>query len=240
MQSLTAGSRRVVGRSAGWRLDEGVGAGRKRGEARLAAVSATNPRRSHDDGNTNTNIGAGGEGARLNRRHLAAATAAGLLGLSGSGSGDGGSALALGPSDVFLEIQKFEDVECAEGAPKGARCIQVYANGNLTSKKPAYNGEVFGKIRYKGSGESAIYGDYAEATDAGKIGDIDEVPPGKNDLKFTLLLQPPISEDNANKNDLEFIGLKIRVYPGMRKDFRIMKPVSETLDVCDPDYDICD
>jgi len=95
--------------------------------------------------------------------------------------------------------------------------------------------KVFGKIRYAGSNESAIYGDYAEATDAGKIGDIDEIPPGKNELKFTLLLQP--GKEDAK---LEFINPKIRVYPGMSKDFRIMKPVSDTMDVCDPDYDLCD
>lgn len=41
-----------------------------------------------------------------------------------------------------------------EGVPKGARCIEVRAKGELKSKQPAYNGEVFGKVRYKGSDES--------------------------------------------------------------------------------------
>ena len=74
-----------------------------------------------------------------------------------------------------------------------------------------------------------------KATDAGKIGDIDEIPAGKNELTFTLLLQPGKEDDK-----LEFINPKIRVYPGMSKNFRIMKPVSDTMDVCDPDYDLCD
>mmetsp|Transcript_15772 Transcript_15772/g.45063 ORF Transcript_15772/g.45063 Transcript_15772/m.45063 type:complete len:226 (-) Transcript_15772:398-1075(-) len=163
------------------------------------------------------------------------------LGVTFAGVAAGGAAvvsssspaLALGPTDVILDIIDFKDVECAEGVPKGARCIEVRAKGELKSKQPAYNGEVFGKVRYKGSDESAVYGDYAEASDAGKIGDIDEIPPGKSELKFNLLLQP-------NPGEVVFINPKIRVYPGMRKDFRIMKPVSETLDVCDPDYDLCD
>ncbi|UPR03646.1 hypothetical protein HOP50_13g69760 [Chloropicon primus] len=144
-------------------------------------------------------------------------------------------AVALGPENVQLDIIDYKTVECVEGVPKGARCVEFKAIGNNKSKKPSYNGEIFGKIRYAGSNESAIYGDYAEATDAGKIGDIDEIPPGKNELKFTLLLQP--GKEDAK---LEFINPKIRVYPGMSKDFRIMKPVSDTMDVCDPDYDLCD
>lgn len=142
---------------------------------------------------------------------------------------------ALGPENIMLEIIDYKDAECSEGAPKGARCVEFRANSDFKSKKPAYNGEIFGKIRYSGSGDSAIYGDFAEATDAGKIGDIDEIQPGKTEIKFTLFLQPGKVED-----DLEFINPKVRVYPGMRKDFRIMKPVSDTMDVCDPDYDLCD
>ena len=134
-----------------------------------------------------------------------------------------------------LEIIDYKDIECVQGTPKGARCVEFRAMGNLKSKQPAYNGEIFGKLRYNESGESAIYGDFAEATDAGKIGDIDEVPPGKSELKFVLLLQP-----GKENEELKFIKPKIRVYPGMRKDFRIMKPVSDTMDVCDPDFDLCD
>ncbi|WZN58636.1 hypothetical protein HKI87_01g01600 [Chloropicon roscoffensis] len=156
-----------------------------------------------------------------------------LLGVAGLGAAL--PATALGPENVDLEIVDYQTVECAEGVPKGARCVQFKAIGNNKSKKAAYNGEIFGKVRYAGSNESAIYGDFAEATDAGKIGDIDEIPAGKNELTFTLLLQPGKEDDK-----LEFVNPKIRVYPGMSKNFRIMKPVSDTMDVCDPDYDLCD
>ena len=36
--------------------------------------------------------------------------------------------------------------------------------------------------------ESALYGDFAEASDAGKMGDIDEIPPGKGEVNFVLRL----------------------------------------------------
>lgn len=167
------------------------------------------------------------------RREAFAFATAGILGLSTVALPH--EASALGPENVMLDIIDYKDTECSEGAPKGARCVEFRATSDFKSKKPAYNGEIFGKIRYKGSGESAIYGDFAEATDAGKIGDIDEIQPGKTEVKFTLFLQPGKTED-----ELEFINPKVRVYPGMRKDFRIMKPVSDTMDVCDPDYDLCD
>mmetsp|Transcript_13978 Transcript_13978/g.35256 ORF Transcript_13978/g.35256 Transcript_13978/m.35256 type:complete len:253 (+) Transcript_13978:974-1732(+) len=147
----------------------------------------------------------------------------------------GNNAWSLGPTDVILDNISFTDEECSAGSPANARCILVKATSTLKSDKPAYNGEVFGRVRYKGDDDSALYGDYAEASDAGKIGDIDEVPPGKSEVSFRLLL-------SGSKRDAEltFTKFKIRVYPGIRKDFRIMKPVSETLDTCDPDYDICD
>lgn len=143
-------------------------------------------------------------------------------------------AFAIGPTDVVLDNVEYTDVSCSQGTPKDARCIQVTATGELKGNKPAFNGEIFGRVRYA-NGESAIYGDYAEASDAGKIGDIDEIPNGKTELKFNLLLQPGRTDETLN-----FIKLKIRAYPGMSKNFRIMKPVAETLDTCDPDYDICD
>ena len=45
---------------------------------------------------------------------------------------------------------------------------------------------------------------------AGKIGDIDEVPPGKSEVSFRLLL-------SGSKRDAEltFTKFKIRVYPGV-------------------------
>ena len=83
-----------------------------------------------------------------------------LLGVAGLGAAL--PATALGPENVDLEIVDYQTVECAEGVPKGARCVQFKAIGNNKSKKAAYNGEIFGKVRYAGSNESAIYGDFAE------------------------------------------------------------------------------
>ena len=202
----------------------GLGRGGRIRPARTVRVSATTSR--HDE--------AGGSGRTKVQRRVALSL--GVLGALAASKGSSPEpSLALGPTDVELEIIDYKDIECVQGTPKGARCVEFRAMGNLKSKQPAYNGEIFGKLRYNESGESAIYGDFAEATDAGKIGDIDEVPPGKSELKFVLLLQP-----GKENEELKFIKPKIRVYPGMRKDFRIMKPVSDTMDVCDPDFDLCD
>jgi len=50
------------------------------------------------------------------------------------------------------------------GVPKGTECVQVKAKAAYTSNKPAYNSEVFGRVRLP-NGESALYGDFAEASD---------------------------------------------------------------------------
>lgn len=183
--------------------------------------------------------GAGEGGAapeNLSRRAglvgLGAAACAGLAAAEGKDD----AAIAIGPTDVFLSDISYADVECGEGVPKSARCVIVTAKGTLKGKKPAYNGEVFGRVRYGNSGESALYGDFAEATDAGKISDVDVVPAGENEIKFNLLL----SQGNEDAT-LSFVGLKIRAYPGMSANFRVMKPVADTMEgACDPDYDICD
>ena len=43
---------------------------------------------------------------------------------------------------------------------------------------------MFGRVKNAKTGETALYGDFAEATDGGKIADIDTVPPGKSDLSW--------------------------------------------------------
>ena len=101
---------------------------------------------------------------------------------------------------------------CAGFGLKGVRCVRVEATIDNKSKKPAYNAEVFGRVRDAKSGESALYGDFAEASDGGKIADIDEVPPGKSSVNFTLKL-----EQGSEGAELEFVNLKARMYPGMRQ-----------------------
>lgn len=115
------------------------------------------------------------------------------------------------------------------------------ANVENRAGKSAYNSEVFGRVRYKRTGESALYGavihrcsalpppspslfdhlspwghvsfsgDFAEATDAGKLTDIpDEIKPGQSKVTFLVKLDKAYNEDEA----LDFVSLKARTYPG--------------------------
>ena len=162
-----------------------------------------------------------------------AGTRRGLLGLGAAGAGAlalGGArrAGAFGPENCQMDVKSYEFVACPAGVPKNATCVDITAEASNNARKPSYNAELFGRVRVKG-GESALYGDFAEATDAGKIGDISEIAAGTSEVKFQLLLS-----EEAKGKELTFQGLKARIYPGMRSDFRVMKPVTAT---CDPDFD---
>merc|ERR1712187_120400 len=100
----------------------------------------------------------------------------------------------------------YEDSDCPVGI-KYARCIKVRARVNNAAKEAAYNGEVFGRVRFE-NGESALYGDFADASDAGKAGDIDEIPAGDTEVNFILKLQNEKKEDKLN-----FVNMKVRCYP---------------------------
>lgn len=139
---------------------------------------------------------------------------------------------AFGPQNIPLEIAGYDDIKCPPGVPKNARCINVRAKvDNNFGKGIAYNSEVFGRVKFS-NGESAIYGDFAESSDAGKIADIEEIPEGPTEVSFLLKLTKDSPEDK-----LSFPVMKVRAYPGMRKNFRVMKPVEET---CDPEKEACD
>ena len=61
---------------------------------------------------------------------------------------------------------------------------------------------------------AAIYvaGDFAEASDAGKMTDIaEEIKPGKSSVSFLVKLGKEYSAEES----LDFVGLKARTYPGL-------------------------
>eukprot|EP00873_Tetraselmis_striata_P035871 jgi/Tetstr1/456135/TSEL_042904.t1 len=154
-----------------------------------------------------------------------------LLGAAGSLAlalgGPALPALAIGPESVPLEVVGYELVGCPVGVPKDAKCLEVTAEAEGKASKPAFNSEVFGKVRFASTGESALYGDFAEASDAGKMSDVPgEIKRGKNTVKFVLKLAGTYTDSQK----LDFVGVKARTYPGMRQDFRIMKPVTATED----------
>eukprot|EP00192_Tetraselmis_astigmatica_P020213 CAMPEP_0117657728 /NCGR_PEP_ID=MMETSP0804-20121206/5484_1 /TAXON_ID=1074897 /ORGANISM="Tetraselmis astigmatica, Strain CCMP880" /LENGTH=191 /DNA_ID=CAMNT_0005464199 /DNA_START=201 /DNA_END=776 /DNA_ORIENTATION=- len=136
---------------------------------------------------------------------------------------------AFGPQSVQLDVTGYSMVSCPPGVSKDTKCIDVAADADLAASKSAFNSEVFGRVRFKSTGESALYGDFAEASDAGKMADIPgEITPGKNTVHFLVRLSNSFSEDTA----LDFVNLKARTYPGMRQDFRVMKPVTATEGDC--------
>lgn len=136
-------------------------------------------------------------------------------------------ACAFGPQTVPLEVTAWADEPCKGASKAGVRCIRVTADVDSEASKSAFNSEVFGRVRYA-DGESALWSDFAEASDAGKIGDIPaEIKPGKSIVEFVLRL-----EAGRDDTDLQFVGIRARTYPGMRQDFRVMAPVTE--DELDP------
>jgi hypothetical protein len=59
---------------------------------------------------------------------------------------------------------------------------------------------------------------------AGKIADIPlELSKNNPQVAFMMKLVP-----GAGSTELEFVNLKTRTYPGMRADFRVVAPVSDT------------
>jgi hypothetical protein len=67
------------------------------------------------------------------------------------------------------DLQSWAVVACPEGVSKNAECIEVNARAAYTSNKVAFNSEVFGRVRLP-NGESALYGDFAEASDGAVLG----------------------------------------------------------------------
>lgn len=60
---------------------------------------------------------------------------------------------------------------------------------------------------------------------AGKIADIsDEI----NAKSGTITFMMKLSKGALDQGKLDFENMKTRTYPGMRADFRVVKPVSET------------
>lgn len=92
----------------------------------------------------------------------AAPLAQALLGVAGSLAltvgGPALPALAIGPESVPLDVQSYALVPCPVGVPKDAKCLEVTAAAEGKASKPAFNSEVFGKVRFAETGESALYG----------------------------------------------------------------------------------
>ena len=88
-----------------------------------------------------------------------------------------------------------------------AKCLQVTADSNNPSKDTTYNADVFGRV-FDAAGENAL--DRDEASDAGRISNISEVPAGQGKVTFELT----VSEQSFEAGQLKFKSFKAKSYPG--------------------------
>ncbi|KAK3280586.1 hypothetical protein CYMTET_11577 [Cymbomonas tetramitiformis] len=120
------------------------------------------------------------------------------------------AAHAVGPVNIALSNLRAETIECPAGQntmTMGApRCIEVTADSENKKDIPFSNVDVFGRVFV--NGENAL--DRDEASDAGRIANIAEVPAGKGVVTFRLI----VSERQARSGELQFKSFKAKAYPG--------------------------
>ena len=87
---------------------------------------------------------------------------------------------AFGQSTIELNNLTYKVVECPSGkrsmTPGNPACLEVKADSVNPAKETTYNADVFGRVTDRG-GDNALDND--AASDAGRIADIAEVPPGR-------------------------------------------------------------
>mmetsp|Transcript_61604 Transcript_61604/g.194947 ORF Transcript_61604/g.194947 Transcript_61604/m.194947 type:complete len:238 (+) Transcript_61604:51-764(+) len=122
------------------------------------------------------------------------------------------AAVALGPTSIKLEDLTYVETECPRGLETMTQgfpaCIVVSASATNGTKADVSNADVFGRILGYG-GESAL--DREEASDAGRISNIDKIPMGTSTVEFPIVvgrwaLMPG--------RELKFVNMKAVAYPG--------------------------
>ena len=87
---------------------------------------------------------------------------------------------AFGQSTIELNNLTYKVVECPSGKRSMTQgkpaCLEVKADSVNPAKETTYNADVFGRVTDRG-GDNALDND--AASDAGRIADIAEVPPGR-------------------------------------------------------------
>ena len=139
------------------------------------------------------------------RRLAAAAASVALL------ATDPSPALAaFGQSTIELSNFSWEIIECPKGKTTmtigKAACVSVTADSKNPSKDTSYNADVFGRV-FDTTGDNAL--DRDEASDAGRIANVAEVPPGDGRVTFEIT----VAKQSADAG-LVFKGFKARSYPG--------------------------
>ena len=117
---------------------------------------------------------------------------------------------AFGQSTIELSNFSWEIIECPKGKTTmtigKAACVSVTADSKNPSKDTSYNADVFGRV-FDTTGDNAL--DRDEASDAGRIANVAEVPPGDGRVTFEIT----VAKQSADAG-LVFKGFKARSYPG--------------------------
>ena len=115
---------------------------------------------------------------------------------------------AFGQSTIELSNITYTVVECPTGKRSMTQgkpaCLLVKADSVNPSKETVYNADVFGRVTDKG-GDNALDND--AASDAGRIANIAEVPPGNGTVSFNISVAAQSAELGLN-----FRGFKARSY----------------------------
>jgi len=100
-------------------------------------------------------------------------------------------------------------------------CVDVYVTAENPKSETFNNVDVFGRV-FDANGANAL--DRDDASDAGRLSNIKEVPPGKSRQAFRII----VSEQALQEGDLKFVAFKAKAYPGSG-----YKGLSPLLDDCE-------
>jgi len=153
------------------------------------------------------------------------------------------AALAQGIRMPMQDI-RYKEVECnpakgemlkGSGATRGLqpRCVEVTTTVFNPEDRNLEMAGVFGRINDPRAQTSVLANAMDGASDVGQLTLIDNIPPGKNDVKFRFVAALPKTDNGKSLPKLEFEKLSATWYPGAIA----FKPLSE----CElrPDPDRC-
>ena len=168
---------------------------------------------------------------------LSAVALSGALTLTGSG----GAALAVGPEQILLKVQSYEEVSCPESLRQGRaggalgagaggsgiaqKCVEVKAAASNDSGKPVVDAGVFGVVSEETTGMSTLGNGQDGKNDAGQFAMIDKIPPGDSIVDFIFVSQQNTDCKSTRKErcpvegteplvKLKFEKIKAIAYPG--------------------------
>lgn len=131
---------------------------------------------------------------------------------------------ALGPTNIDLALEKYEEITCppelaagriggsiGAAASKGVkqRCVRVTVTGTNPSKTVVKDAAVFGRV-FNTENNSVVANNPDGRTDAGQFAMIPAVEPGTSTFDFIFA----VTDSRPELGELRFESLKCIAYPG--------------------------